>query len=151
VTDEQAILNLLYSYAERIDRGDFTGMARLFEHAEYYSGDEPPLTDWREIDRLYRSLVILYEDGTPKTQHDTTNAWIDVEPGSAAASARSRFTVLQGVPGTPLQVIVAGRYHDRFEKVAGEWRFCERRIFMDLVGDLTRHLRLDRLVEPATR
>lgn len=147
MTDEQAICNLLYLYAELIDRGDFTTMARLFEHAAFHSGNQPPLTDWREVERLYRSLVILYEDGTPKTQHDTTNVWIDMEPGGAAASVRSRFTVLQAVPGTPLQVIVAGRYHDRFEKVAGVWRFRERRMFMDLVGDLTRHLRLDRVAD----
>lgn len=146
-SDEQAIRNLLFSYAEQIDRGDITGMARLFEHAAYRAGEQAPLTDWREVERLNKSLVLIYADGTPKTQHVTTNVWIEVEPGGHAASARSRFTVLQAVPGAALQVIVAGRYHDRFEKADGAWRFSARHIFMDLIGDLTRHLRLDKLAE----
>ena len=61
-SDEQAIRNLLFSYAERIDRGDITGMARLFEHAAYRAGDQAPLTDWRDVERLNKSLVLLYED-----------------------------------------------------------------------------------------
>jgi 3-phenylpropionate/cinnamic acid dioxygenase small subunit len=146
-SDEQAIRNLLFSYAERIDRGDLDGMARLFEHAAYRAGDQAPITDWRQVAQLNKSLVLLYEDGTPKTQHVTTNVLIELDASGTAASARSRFTVLQGAPGTALQVIVAGRYHDRFEKVSGAWRFSARHIFMDLVGDLTHHLRLDKLAE----
>jgi len=144
-SDEQAIRNLIFSYAERIDRGDIDGMARLFEHAAYRAGDQPPITDWRQIASLNKSLILLYEDGTPRTQHVTTNVLIELDAGGRAASARSRFTVLQGGPSSALQVIVAGRYHDRFEKVENSWRFTARHIFMDLIGDLTRHLRLDEL------
>jgi 3-phenylpropionate/cinnamic acid dioxygenase small subunit len=144
-SDEQAIRNLLFDYAERIDRGDLDGMARLFEHASYRAGDQTPLTDWRRVADLNKSLVILYEDGTPKTQHVTTNLLIEIDATGTAASARSRFTVLQAAPGQALQIIVAGRYHDRFEKHGGSWRFGARHIFMDLIGDLSRHLRLDRL------
>jgi 3-phenylpropionate/cinnamic acid dioxygenase small subunit len=146
-SDEQAIRNLLFDYAERIDRGDLDGMARLFEHAAYRAGDQPPITDWRRVAQLNKSLVILYDDGTPKTQHVTTNLLIELDATGAAASARSRFSVLQAAPGQALQVIVAGRYHDRFEKHAGAWRFSARHIFMDLLGDLTHHLRLDKLAE----
>jgi 3-phenylpropionate/cinnamic acid dioxygenase small subunit len=144
-SDEQAIRNLLFCYAERIDRGDLEGMARLFEHASYRAGDQPPLDDWRRVAQLNQSLVILYEDGTPRTQHDTTNVLIEVDTTRQAASARSRFTVLQGAPGQALQVIVAGRYHDTFEKHDGAWRFASRHILIDLIGDLSRHLRLDEL------
>lgn len=144
-TDEQAIRNLLFEYAERIDRGDITGMARLFEHASYRAGGQAPITDWRAVEQLNRRLVILYDDGTPKTQHVTSNVHIELDSGGDAASARSRFSVLQGAPGAPLQLIVAGRYHDRFERTAGVWRFAARHIFMDLIGDLSRHLRLAEL------
>ncbi len=150
-SDEQAIRNLLFTYAERIDRGDIEGMARLFKHASYRAGDNPPLTDWRAVADLNKSLVLLYEDGTPKTQHVTTNVWIEVADDGASATARSRFTVLQGAPGQRLQVIVAGRYQDRFERADGEWRFAARHIFMDLIGDLTHHLRLDQLAAAESR
>jgi 3-phenylpropionate/cinnamic acid dioxygenase small subunit len=146
-SDEQAVRNLLFLYAERIDRGDIEGMARLFEHASYRAGDQPPLADWRQVAALNRSLIILYDDGTPKTQHDTTNVLIELDASETKATARSRFTVLQGAPGEPLQVIVAGRYHDTFEKHAGVWRFASRHIFMDLIGDLRHHVRLDELAK----
>ena len=31
--DELSIANLIYTYAERIDAGDFSGVGELFEHA----------------------------------------------------------------------------------------------------------------------
>jgi len=40
----------------------------------------------------------------------------------------------------PLQAILCGRYHDAFERVGGAWRFADRLILPDLVGDLSRHL-----------
>ena len=146
-SDEQAIRNLLFDYAERIDRGDIEGMARLFEHASYRAGDQPPITDWRDVARLNQSLIVLYPDGTPRTQHVTSNVLVELDATGSRASARSRFSVLQAAPTQPLQLIVAGRYHDTFEKHAGAWRFASRHIFMDLIGDLSHHLRLDALAK----
>jgi len=40
--------------------------------------------------------------------------------------------------------VASGRYHDRFERVDGIWRFSERDFTMvDLVGDLSHHLTID--------
>jgi len=36
--------------------------------------------------------------------------------------------------------ILCGRYQDAFERVGGAWRFADRLILSDLVGDLSRHL-----------
>ena len=55
--------------------------------------------------------------------------------------ARSYFVVLQQTPELPLQPIVSGRYRDRFERVDGVWRFAERRVRTDHMGDLSAHLR----------
>jgi hypothetical protein len=53
--------------------------------------------------------------------------------------------VLQGRPGVDgpdIGVVVSGRYHDRFERDRdGQWRFADRLIFTDQVGDVSRHLR----------
>jgi len=40
-----------------------------------------------------------------------------------------------------LQPIVSGRYHDRFERRDGQWRFVQRHVRTDLLGDVSRHLR----------
>jgi hypothetical protein len=64
---------------------------------------------------------------------------VDEEPGTAVS--RSYFTALQALPDLPLQPIVSGRYYDRFERHDGNWRFTERTVSIDLVGDVSHHLR----------
>jgi hypothetical protein len=39
---------------------------------------------------------------------------------------------------------VGGRYEDRFERVGGAWRWSERLIHVDQLGDVSEHLNLDR-------
>lgn len=142
-----AIENLLYRYAELIDAGDFDGVGALFSHATYRAADGPPLRG-AAVAAINRRLVILYQDGTPRTRHLVTNASIEVDAAAGRATSRSTFTVLQAPPGQPIRPIVGGRYHDAFERVDGLWRFAERRILIDLVGDVSRHLRTDRLPGP---
>ena len=49
--------------------------------------------------------------------------------------------MFQQADGSPLQPIIAGRYHDRFTRIDGTWRFTHRDYSLsDLFGDLTRHL-----------
>jgi hypothetical protein len=70
-----------------------------------------------------------------------TNPIIDVDEERNRATCRSYYTVLQATERVPLQVVVAGRYHDEFERVAGHWRFAFRDYsLMDLAGDLSDHL-----------
>jgi hypothetical protein len=134
-------------YAERIDAGDFEGVAELFEHGRIStSPDLPPAETFEGRDgvlAMYRSTTRLHGDGTPLTHHVVTNAVIEVEDGADAATARSRYTVFQQVEKLPLQPIVAGRYHDTFRLRDGRWCFDTRIMIVDRVGDLSRHLLFD--------
>ncbi|WP_255326126.1 nuclear transport factor 2 family protein [Williamsia sp. D3] len=78
-------------------------------------------------------------DGTPRTKHVTTNIHLEIDGGSAAV--RSYFTVIQAVSGLSLQPIIAGRYRDRFARTADGWQFAERVVTIDLIGDVSGHLR----------
>ena len=139
----EAITTLLFSYAERLDAGDLEGVAQLFAHATLRTdGFEGERRGSAEVLELYRGMVALY-DGKPCTKHVTTNVIIEVNEPQDAASARSYFSVLQARPELPLQVIIAGRYHDRFARVAGAWRFTDRLMFVDLLGDLRFHLKFN--------
>jgi ketosteroid isomerase-like protein len=141
VDDVTEITALIHEYAERLDSGDLDGVAALFEHATWGSpGRGEPVRGAAQVRRGYDG-VILHEDGTPSTKHVISNVAVDAREGAETASARSYFTVLQARPDLPLQPIITGRYHDRFERVDGEWRFAERMIMPDLIGDLSRHLR----------
>lgn len=136
-----AIERLILSYAERIDRGDFAGVGELFADGAIAGPDGAPIARGSEaVRQLYERTTRRYEDGTPRTKHVTSNLIVDTDETRGEAHARSYFTVLQALPDFPLQPVVAGRYEDRFERVANRWRFAERRMFVELVGDLSRHL-----------
>ncbi len=139
--DQQAIAGLVYRYAELLDSGDLDGVAALFAHATWGAGTrDVTVRGTADVRRMYDG-VVLYDDGTPRTKHVITNLVIEHEDGTTHAAARSYFTVLQATEGLPLQPVIAGRYHDRFEKADGAWRFAERIIHPDLQGDLSRHMR----------
>jgi hypothetical protein len=146
VTDARtAIEYIVYGYAERVDLGDFPAVAELFTHALYKGGgpDDAGVRGAEPVRQIFESMVKRYDDGTPRTKHVTTNLVIDADEAAGTASSRSYYTVFQQVDDTPLQPIIAGRYHDRFERVDGAWRLSERVIFCDLIGDLSRHLNID--------
>ena len=86
----RSIENLIATYAELVDDGDFVGVGTLLAEATFTG---------------------------------------------AAGSVSGRDADLAPQP------IVSGRYQDRFERRGGQWRFVERRVRTDLVGDVSRHLR----------
>ena len=141
------IENLLYTYAERIDAGDLDGVAELFTHGRIKSApdaDADGTFEGRErVAGLYRGATRIYDDGSPHTKHVTTNSIIDVDEAAGTGSARSCYTVFQQTDELPLQAIIAGRYHDTFHRIDGRWWFDTRIMFVDLVGDLSKHLLFD--------
>jgi len=140
--DEEQIRALICAYAERLDAGDLDGVAALFEHGVFRSargGD--PLVGREAVRRQY-DPVLLYEDGgagpTPRTRHVLGNIAVDVQ--GRAATSECVFTVLQAAASGPLRAVLSGRYRDRFEHVDGGWRFTERVVHPDLLGDLSQHM-----------
>lgn len=138
------IENLLYTYAERIDAGNLEGVADLFAHGRIQAApDASPDAIFEGRERvlgLYQRATRLYEDGTPRTKHVTTNAIIEVDEKAGRAAARSYYTVFQQTAELALQPIVSGRYRDTFRRIDGHWCFDTRVMFVDLAGDLSRHL-----------
>jgi hypothetical protein len=141
MTSRDAIAGLVHAYAERIDAGDLEGVAALFAHGTFGGSRGPVRRGADELLAVLRRVVILHEDGTPRTKHAVTNLTITVDDAAGTASAHSYFTVLQATATLPLQTVIAGRYEDRFACVDGAWRFTDRVVHMDLVGDLSQHVR----------
>ena len=136
----RAIESLIATYAELVDDGDFAGVGILLADATF-TGGAGSVSGRDAIEKMLRDNLIIYDDGTPRTKHVTTNVVIEVDEAAGTAVSRSYFTALQALPDLALQPIVSGRYHDRFERRDGQWRFVERRVQTDLVGDVSRHLR----------
>ena len=143
LSDETQITNLLYTYAELIDTGDLEGAAHLFDHARVKmisGGDGDGTVDSAQLLQTWHAFIVLYPDGTPRTKHVITNPIVEVDEEAGTATCRSYYTVIQQTDGFPLQPVIAGRYHDRFERVDGTWRWSWRDYsLIDLVGDMSRH------------
>ena len=142
MSDVDDITALVHEYAFRLDAGDLDGVAELFAHAELGSSIRPErMRGAEEARRNYRGVILYDDNGTPHTMHCITNVTVRLDDPPTTASARSYFTVIQRVDDFPLQPIIAGQYRDRFERADGAWRFTERVIHPDLIGDLSRHMR----------
>ena len=142
LSDEQAIANLVLGYAEAVDGGDFDAVGTFFADATYRAavGSEVYVLEGAAaVTEQMSTFTRRYDDGTPRTRHVTTNLIIELDDASTGATCRSSYCVLQVVAGS-LQPIIVGRYHDVFAKDDGVWRFTDRLVHTDLIGDLRGHL-----------
>ncbi|MFG3280553.1 nuclear transport factor 2 family protein [Streptomyces sp. NPDC048111] len=134
-----AVSNLIARYAELVDTGDFAAVGGLFRYGAFVGRGEPA-RGAEAVERMLRDTVVVYEDGTPRTHHVTSNLAVEVDEQEGTATARSYVTVFQALPGLALQPVAAGRYQDRFQLRDGSWWFGERRVTVHLVGDVSGHL-----------
>jgi len=134
------IRRLMNEYCYSIDRGDLDGFASLFANGSFeVIGDPSGPAQGTAAVRGILDNVTLY-DGKTHTKHVLSNVQIDVSENGESAVAESYITLYQALPPDfPLQAIFIGHYHDRFQKVNGQWQFVSRRISPDLIGDLSRH------------
>jgi len=139
LSDERQILNLLHLYCELQDAADFEAVCELFRHGAFRVEAGPAARGFDEVYALKTKHDRVHEDGTLRTRHVSTNTRLELAPDGRSARAHSYFTVFQATPKLPLQCIIAGRYDDTLEKVDGQWRFRDRLIRADLVGDLSEH------------
>jgi SnoaL-like domain len=142
---EMAITSLIYTYAERIDAGDFAGVGELLSYATLtFEGFGNEVSGREAVETLYTRSTRRYEDRTPHTKHVMTNVIVELANDGATATSRSYFTVLQAVPGAlTLQPVIAGRYRHSYELVDDVWRVATMHITIDLVGDLAHHMLFD--------
>jgi 3-phenylpropionate/cinnamic acid dioxygenase small subunit len=133
-----AVTDLLYRYAELIDAGDFDGVGELLGRGNFMG-----VSGASSIAKLFATTTRRFPDhgNTPRTRHLVQNPIVDVDGDSA--SARSTFCVVQGTETVPLQPIVVGRYADTFARDEDGWYFTERKVDVELVGDVSAHLMID--------
>jgi 3-phenylpropionate/cinnamic acid dioxygenase small subunit len=146
ISSEQAIANLIGTYAFLVDDGDFAGLGALMESCTFSLG-ETTVVGKSAVEQLARDALQVYEDGTPRTRHVTTNTIIEIDEDAETATSRSYYTVFQSLPDFPLQAIASGRYRDRFDRHGGSWRFIERQVTGGLYGDTSRHRRVVKTVD----
>lgn len=133
------IFHLMNLYGFMIDTGDFEGFAELFAHGEWTMEGGASATGKDQLLAGFAN-VRVYEDGTPRTRHITTNVDLVIDETAGAAKSQCYVTVFQQTSEFPLQAIFSGHYFDDFERIDGVWWFKKRLIRFQLVGDMTAHV-----------
>jgi len=137
--DRDEITALVHRYGELLDDGDFDGVVALFEHATWRSAATGTVLRAPEEIRAVYDRIVLY-DGVPRTRHLMNNLTVDLVDGADDASGRCVYTVLQIVePGGPIEIILTGRYEDRYHRGPDGWHFTDRLFHVDLTGRQANH------------
>jgi ketosteroid isomerase-like protein len=135
----EAIRNLLGTYCEVMDAGDFDGLGAMFALGRITDPKGREIARGQEgIAALWKAMVRLY-DGSPRTRHLVTGPVIKVD--GEIATCRSSFAVLQTFVDGSLNPVAAGRYADTFGVTDGRWHFTERQFFLEQEGDMSQHMR----------
>ncbi len=132
--DREAIRDCIYRYCRGIDRADEAALRSSYwpdAHDRHgpYSGPVEGFIDWAK--RVWATK--------PRNVHQVSNILIEFQ-GPDAAAVETYFNALQrgaGPDGEIRQVLLAGRYCDRFEKRSGEWRVAQRTVAYDWVEEQT--------------
>ena len=87
MTPEAEIANLLHVCAEDLDRGDFASAAGLFADARLRLGPDTDVNADTMLS-MWRAMVIVCPDGTPRTEHVVTNPIVEVDDEVGTATCR---------------------------------------------------------------
>jgi len=135
------IMNLVYSYPERIDAGDFAGVGELFKNGVFETEGGEALRGSEEVEANFNRWTRRFpDDGTPHTRHSVSNPIVEIDEAAGTAVVRYYMTVFQRTSELPLQPVWANRYEDRFIRDDGRWHFAHRKGFAHLPGDTSEHL-----------
>jgi len=142
--DKLAVNELLYNYAELIDAGDFDGVGALLSRATFGGTGPLGVSGAENIAKLFAATTRRYPDhgNTPRTRHLVLNPIVELKQDGTAAS-RSTFCVIQDTDTVPMQPIVVGRYFDTFGHDDSGWYFTERKVEIQMIGDVSAHLLVD--------
>lgn len=127
--DREAIRDCLHRYCRGIDRMDEACLRSVYwpdatDRHGPYQGTASGFIEWA-LDKL---------KDAPRGVHLLSNILIDLR--GEVAGVESYFQALQGdrdANSQPRESMLVGRYVDRFEKRAGEWRIAQRTVVYDWI------------------
>lgn len=140
MNSKEEIVKLINQYSFTIDSGDLEGFAALFEKGEWIFANAEAVKG-KDLKEKVLDKIILYDDGTPRTRHMTTNMDIEIDEALGVATCTRYVFVVQQTEQLPLQVIYSGEYKDEFARNEKEqWYYKRLKIEKPFFGELKNHL-----------
>jgi ketosteroid isomerase-like protein len=125
--DESALRKLVHTYCRAVDRGDFATLRQLYHHdavdahGEISTGSVDGFLEMLEASRPHiRSM-----------QHNVTTVNFVIHDNQAEGEIYTIATHTFGAGDRDIDVIVGGRYLDKYEKRDDIWKIVERTIVTD--------------------
>ncbi len=125
--DKQAIYELICAYCNAADRHDHEKMRELYhedaidDHGHFARGPAHEFID--KLPQIQASMAILHHNVT------TVNLKLDGHRAEGEVYVIAFHQVREG--DRHYDVLIGGRYFDKYEKRAGVWKFTHRAIVAD--------------------
>ena len=127
MADEFQLRKLVHTYCRAVDRGDFATLRGLYHHdavdshGEISAGSADEFLETLEASRPHlRSM-----------QHNVTTVNFVIDGNRAEGEIYTIATHMLGAGDRDVDVVVGGRYLDKYEKRDDVWRIVERTIVTD--------------------
>ena len=121
------IYTVMARYCHGVDRCDLAVLKSSFwdDATCNYGGEDESAMIWAEN-------CVAGISTMERTLHSIGNHWIEVDGDTAKGETYcTAYHLLKGEDGSLHDMIVGGRYLDRFEKRGGEWKIASRFYVMD--------------------
>jgi hypothetical protein len=125
--DEHALRKLVHAYCRAVDRGELDTLRSLYHHD---GEDRHGGFSTGSVDTFLRTLAEMRPYIRSMQHHVTTTNFVisgDFAEGEVYSIATHSFAAGDG----ETEVVVGGRYLDKYEKRRGAWRFTTRSIVTD--------------------
>lgn len=125
--DKQAITELVHAYCAASDRRDLGALRELYhddavdDHGAFFKG---PAMDF--IDALPQIQAPMR-----RLHHNVTTVNIALDGDYAEGEIYVLAFHQVETDGEPLDLLIGGRYLDRYERRGGRWKFSERAVLAD--------------------
>jgi hypothetical protein len=126
VVDKSVLQDLVLTYCRACDRRDFALVRTLYhddaidDHGRMFRGSPDEFVKWLP------TAMGQFE----ATVHSITNSLFAID-GDRAEGEHYTVAYHRGHPPDAQEVIVGGRYLDRYEKRQGVWKFLHRSLVLD--------------------
>jgi hypothetical protein len=125
--DEHALQKLVHAYCRAVDRGDIARLQELYHpdavdaHGGFSTGSADDFLQQLIASRPHIRMM----------QHHITTANFEIAGHAAEGEIYSIAVHTLAGKGRDVDVVVGGRYLDKYEKRDGVWKFTQRTIVTD--------------------
>lgn len=125
--DEFALRKLVHAYCRAVDRGDIDALRDLYHHDAV---DDHGAFSTGSIEAFFEQLVAS-RSYLRAMQHHITTANFAIRGDAAEGESYNIAVHTLAGKGRDIDLVIGGRYLDKYEKRDGTWKLVERTIVTD--------------------